>query len=67
MWMKAGKGNPRRLREPHCTLEQFGKRYGLLDEEAKALFDKFGPSLVELALLMRAKGKKSLADGTNKP
>ena len=48
-------------------MEQFGKRYGLLDKEAKALFDKFGPSLVELALPMRAKGKMSLADGTNKP
>lgn len=65
--MKVGKGNPRRLREPHCTLEQFAKKYGLLDDEAKTLFDKFGPSLVELDLLMKAKGKKPLADGTNTP
>ncbi|MCV9960417.1 hypothetical protein OIU34_00770 [Pararhizobium sp. BT-229] len=65
--MKVGKGNPRRLRQPHYTLEQFAKKYGLHHDEAKILFEKFGPSSVELDLLMRAKGIKPLDDGTNIP
>jgi len=50
------KGNPRRLRQPHYTFDQFAEKYGLSPDEAKALFEKFGPSSVELDLLMKAKG-----------
>jgi hypothetical protein len=65
--MNIGKGHPRRLREPHYTVEQFANKYGLFYREARLLFDKFGPSMVELDLLMRAKGIKPLADGTKTP
>jgi hypothetical protein len=37
------------------SLEQFAKKYGLNDERAEDLFYRFGPSSVELDLLMAAK------------
>ncbi|KRD31695.1 MULTISPECIES: hypothetical protein [unclassified Rhizobium] len=42
--------------EPY-SIEQFRKRYGLSADEAKDLFSRFGPSRIELDLLMEAKGK----------
>ena len=36
-------------------MEAFRAAYGLTGEEAKRLFDKFGPSKRELDLLMRAR------------
>ncbi|WP_234937453.1 hypothetical protein [Rhizobium herbae] len=54
--MLQSKGNPRRLRQPHYTFDQFAKKYGLSSDEARVLFAKFGPSSVELDLLMKAKG-----------
>lgn len=53
------------MRQPHYSLEQFAKKYGLHLDEAKMLFEKFGPSLVELDLLMGAKGIKPLVDRTD--
>ena len=48
---------PRQKRGEPYTLEQFQEKYGLSDEEAKTLHERFGPSSIELDLLMLAKGK----------
>ncbi|MDQ0323673.1 hypothetical protein QO002_005880 [Pararhizobium capsulatum DSM 1112] len=45
-----------RLIEPF-TLEQFRQRYCLSWNEARELFEKVGPSGVELSLLMASKGR----------
>lgn len=45
----------RTVRGEACTLEEFQARYGLETEEAKRLFERFGPSATELDLLMAAK------------
>jgi len=45
----------RRLSGERYTVETFRAAYGLSHEEAKRLFDKFGPSKRELDLLMRAR------------
>ncbi|MEA3534585.1 hypothetical protein [Rhizobium sp. CC-YZS058] len=45
----------RTVRGEACTLEEFQARYGLATEEAKRLFERFGPSATELDLLMAAK------------
>jgi hypothetical protein len=37
------------------TLEEFAAKYGLDEDRAKALFYRFGPSSVDLDLLMQAK------------
>ncbi len=37
------------------SLEEFTARYSLAPEEAKRLFSRFGPSAIELELLMQAK------------
>jgi hypothetical protein len=39
------------------TLEEFAAKYQLDEDRAKALFHRFGPSSVDLDLLMRAKAK----------
>ncbi len=39
------------------SIGEFARKYRLDDEEAKRLFDKFGPSATELDLLMAAKRK----------
>jgi hypothetical protein len=38
------------------TLEEFGKIYGLDQDDAERLFSRFGPSSIDLTLLMNAKG-----------
>jgi hypothetical protein len=40
------------------SLEQFAKKYELTDEIAEDLFYRFGPSSVELDLLMTAKAER---------
>lgn len=45
----------RRLSGERYTVETFRAAYSLSHEEAKRLFDKFGPSKRELDLLMRAR------------
>lgn len=45
----------RRLSGDHYTVEAFRRAYDLSQQEAKRLFDKFGPSKRELDLLMRAR------------
>jgi hypothetical protein len=37
------------------TVTEFARKYRLDEQEAKRLFDKFGPSATELDLLMAAK------------
>ncbi|MDM9628071.1 hypothetical protein QTL95_19450 [Rhizobium sp. S152] len=46
------------LRGRAYDLAEFTRRYRLNDEEAKRLFDKFGPSATELDLLMAAKRRQ---------
>ena len=43
------------LRGRPYSIAEFARRYRLDDEEAKRLFEKFGPSATELDLLMAAK------------
>ncbi|WP_411032713.1 hypothetical protein [Shinella sp. BYT-45] len=45
----------RRLSGERYTVEAFRAAYDLSAQEAKRLFDKFGPSKRELDLLMRAR------------
>ena len=40
----------------NCTAEEFAVKYGLELPEAKRLYDRFGPSEIELAVLMAGKG-----------
>lgn len=49
------------VRGETCTVEQFQKRYGLDASEARRLYDRFGPSVTELDLLMAAKRKSPVA------
>ncbi|WEZ84239.1 hypothetical protein P6U16_06135 [Rhizobium sp. 32-5/1] len=51
----------RQQRGAPCTLAEFKQRYNLGDEEALDLFTRFGPSEIELDLLMTAKGKRKAA------
>lgn len=51
------KTNSRRNRGEPYTLERFRQRYGLSANEARDLFQRFGPSAIELDLLMQAKGR----------
>ncbi|WP_082553982.1 hypothetical protein [Rhizobium sp. Leaf453] len=44
--------------EPY-GLEEFRQLYGLSTDEARDLFKRFGPSKIELDLLMRAKGREA--------
>lgn len=48
---------PKQIRGTASTLQEFTEKYGLNEEEAAALFNKFGPSSVDLDILMRAKGR----------
>lgn len=48
------------VRGETCTVEEFRSRYGLDEDEAQRLYDRFGPSLTELDLLMAAKRKPPL-------
>ncbi|WP_431522377.1 hypothetical protein [Shinella zoogloeoides] len=45
----------RRLSGERYTVEVFRMAYDLPEQEARRLFDKFGPSKRELDLLMRAR------------
>lgn len=47
----------RQARGRPYTLGEFAKRYGLAEDEAKDLYIRFGPSAIELDLLMAAKKK----------
>lgn len=48
----------RKIRGAACTLAQFAARYGMKEEDAEPIFIKFGPSTIDLDILMRAKGKQ---------
>ncbi|MGZ2455509.1 hypothetical protein ACVINH_000535 [Rhizobium anhuiense] len=37
------------------SLDEFASKYGLLSDQAESLFTRFGPSSIELDLLMAAK------------
>lgn len=45
----------RTLRGRPYSLNEFASKYGLQNEQAESLFSRFGPSSVELDLLMAAK------------
>lgn len=45
----------RRLKGPQYTIEAFAEKYKLQLEEARNLFEKFGPSSVDLDILMSAR------------
>ncbi|MBB3590175.1 hypothetical protein FHX08_000519 [Rhizobium sp. BK529] len=45
----------RTLRGRPYSLREFAAKYGLKDEQAESLFTRFGPSSIELDLLMAAK------------
>lgn len=45
----------RQARGTPYSLEEFKKKYGLADKDAADLFRRFGPSSIELDLLMAAK------------
>jgi hypothetical protein len=45
----------RTLRGRPYSLNEFASKYGLPDEQAENLFYRFGPSSIELDLLMAAK------------
>ena len=45
----------RTLRGRPYSLQEFATKYGLKKEQAESLFTRFGPSSVELDLLMAAK------------
>ncbi|WP_420832196.1 hypothetical protein [Rhizobium cauense] len=47
----------RAVRGRAYTMEEFQARYGLHEQEAEDLFFRFGPSSIELDLLMAAKRK----------
>ncbi len=51
-------GTRKVLRGRAYELAEFTRRYRLDDEEAKRLYDKFGPSATELDLLMAAKRRQ---------
>lgn len=42
-------------RGENCSLEEFRERYDLTDADATRIYSKFGPSCVELEILMAAK------------
>ncbi|HTO32193.1 MAG TPA: hypothetical protein VL202_13585 [Pararhizobium sp.] len=48
---------PRQKRGEPYSLEEFRRKYDLSEEEARTLHERFGPSSIELDLLMLAKGK----------
>jgi len=48
----------RSMRGAPYSLEEFRKRYNLSSAEAEDLFARFGPSAIELDLLMQAKRRK---------
>ncbi|NEJ72394.1 hypothetical protein GR197_17925 [Rhizobium phaseoli] len=43
------------LRGRPYSLDEFASKYGLLSHQAESLFTRFGPSSIELDLLMAAK------------
>ncbi|XAZ22163.1 hypothetical protein LVY75_25560 [Sinorhizobium sp. B11] len=45
----------RTLRGRPYSLHEFAAKYGLKNEQAESLFTRFGPSSIELDLLMAAK------------
>ncbi|WP_275788752.1 hypothetical protein [Pararhizobium gei] len=57
------RSRPRLVRGKPYTLEEFQEKYGLDPEEAEALFKRFGPSSIELDLLMSAKGRHPVRHG----
>lgn len=52
---------PKKIRGAACTLAQFAARYGMNEDEAAPIYEKFGPSSVDLEILMRAKGHEPIA------
>ncbi|ASW10966.1 MULTISPECIES: hypothetical protein [unclassified Rhizobium] len=56
----------RPLRGAAYTLTDFQKKYNLDDRSAEDLFIRFGPSSIELDLLMAAKGRKPSFDELTK-
>ncbi|EPE96168.1 hypothetical protein [Rhizobium grahamii] len=48
----------RRVRGAPYSLEQFQQKYALQSGEAEDLYARFGPSSIELDLLMAAKRRK---------
>jgi hypothetical protein len=58
------------LRGRPYSLDEFASKYGLLSDQAESLFARFGPSSIELDLLMAAKRRlagrqDSIAEPTN--
>ncbi|MBD8554218.1 hypothetical protein IFT84_06725 [Rhizobium sp. CFBP 8762] len=48
---------PKQQRGAPCTVEHFAAKYNLDADEAARLYARFGPSEMELDILMAAKGK----------
>jgi len=51
----------RTLRGRPYSLSEFAEKYGLEDDQAEDLFSRFGPSSIELDLLMAAKRRPPIA------
>lgn len=56
--------NRKTTRGKPYSMVEFADKYRLEDEEAKRLFEKFGPSSTELDLLMAAKRRPPALEAT---
>jgi len=56
----------RPLRGRPYSLNEFASKYGLQNEQAESLFSRFGPSSVELDLLMAAKRRSPVLELPNR-
>ncbi|PDT13830.1 hypothetical protein CO670_26165 [Rhizobium sp. J15] len=50
------------LRGRPYSLDEFASKYGLQSEQAESLFTRFGPSSIELDLLMAAKRRAPVSE-----
>ena len=57
----------RTLRGRPYSLKEFASKYGLRDDQAESLFTRFGPSSIELDLLMAAKRRAPVLPSVSTP
>lgn len=50
------------LRGRPYSLDEFASKYGLQSDQAESLFTRFGPSSIELDLLMAAKRRAPVSE-----
>lgn len=53
------------LRGRPYSLDEFASKYGLQNDQAESLFTRFGPSSIELDLLMAAKRRAPVSADRN--